>query len=166
MVNRPAIKWGKAIYACAEAMQIIAGVCLVFMMILTGFDIVGRAFGHPVPGTYEIVSALGGIVAGLAMPRTSWVRGHVTLDLLTERLSRRRRVVLSTITRLIGSSLFLLMGYSIVCIGLDLQRSQEVTPVLRLPTHLVAYGMGTAFLAVCAVLIVSMFRPDQGGNNE
>ena len=68
-------------------MEIVAGVALIGVMLLIGTDIIGRIFGYPVPGTYEIVSLTGGLIIGLALPATSRTKGHVSTDLLTGKLS-------------------------------------------------------------------------------
>ncbi len=49
-------------------------------------DVILREFKMPIVGTYEIVSLLGAIVIGFAIPQTSLERGHVLMDFLTERL--------------------------------------------------------------------------------
>jgi TRAP-type C4-dicarboxylate transport system permease small subunit len=63
-------------------MEVLAAGALIGVMLLIGADIIGRIFGHPVPGTYEIVSLAGGLVLGLALPATSRARGHVSTDFI------------------------------------------------------------------------------------
>ena len=75
-------------------MEIVAGIALIGVMLLIGSDIVGRIFGYPVPGTYEIVSLAGGLIVGLALPATSRTKGHVSTDFLLEKLSERSRLLL------------------------------------------------------------------------
>ena len=54
----------------------IAGASLVFLMLLTIADVVLRAFHRPIPGVYELVGFASALAIGLAMPLTSWRRGH------------------------------------------------------------------------------------------
>jgi len=48
------------------------GTSLTLMMLLTVSDVVGRAFGHPIMGTFEVVGFMLALVIGFAMPRSRW----------------------------------------------------------------------------------------------
>ena len=134
-------------------MEIGAGIVLIGVMLLVGFDIVGRIFGFPVPGTYEIVSLMGGLIVGLALPATSRTKGHVSTDFLLEKLSERSRLLLTISTRFIGIVLFLLAGWGMVMMGVRLRASGEVTAVLAFPFYYAAYGVGGAFFIQTLVLL-------------
>jgi TRAP-type C4-dicarboxylate transport system permease small subunit len=148
----------------STGMEIIAGVALVAVMLLTGCDIVGRAFGHPIPGTYEIVSFAGGLVIGMAMPVTSRARAHVIVDLVTAHVSERAGSVLHVITRVMGIALFLLMGYAIIKMAGQLRASGEVTPVLSLPFYLVAYAIAGACFIESLILTGDITRGGGGAH--
>jgi len=137
-------------------MEIFAGAALIGVMLLIVSDIVGRIFGHPIPGTYEIVSFAGGLVIGLAAPSTSRARGHVFTDLLLTRLSSKTRSLFVVMTRLIGIFVFALTGFSMIMMGIRLRDAGEVTAVLSLPFYYVAYILGGAFLIQVLVLISDM----------
>jgi len=142
---------------CSSWMEIVAGIALIGVMLLIGTDIVGRIFGCPVPGTYEIVSLAGGLIIGLALPATSRAKGHVSTDLLTGKLSEKARAFLAVMTRLVGIVVFLLAGYGMVMMGVRLKVSGEVTAVLALPFYYVAYAIGGAFLIQTLILFTEIF---------
>lgn len=133
-------------------METVAGLALVGVMLLIGADIVGRIFGFPIPGTYEIVSFAGGLVIGLAVPATSRAKGHVSTDLLLGALPQKSRSILAVITRMMSIAVFLIAGCSLILMGLRLKASGEVTAVLALPFYHVAYAMGGAFMIQSLVL--------------
>jgi TRAP-type C4-dicarboxylate transport system permease small subunit len=139
-------------------MEIAAGIALIGVMLLIGADIIGRIFGYPVPGTYEIVSLAGGLIVGLALPATSGAKGHVSTDLLMGKLSVRTRLFLTVMTRFIGIAVFLLAGWGMIMMGVRLRVSGEVTAVLALPFHYVAYAIGGAFLMQVLVLFSEIFE--------
>jgi len=139
-------------------LEVVSGIALMAIMILTGCDIVGRTFGRPIPGTYEIVSFAGGIVIGLALPVTTRIRGHVMVDLIVSRVSRRTRDFLHTLTRLMVIILFLLLSYAIIKMGINIRASGEVTPVLSLPFYFVAYAFAGACLINCLILVTDIMR--------
>lgn len=62
---------------CSKIMNIIAGIALTVMMLLTVADVLLRSGGHPLIGTYEIVALLMALVIGFAIPQVSLDRGHV-----------------------------------------------------------------------------------------
>jgi TRAP-type transport system small permease protein len=139
-------------------MEIVAGISLIGIMLLIGADIVGRIFGLPVPGTYEIVSLAGGLIIGLALPATSRAKGHVSADILTGKLSEKAKRILTVTTRLISIAIFLLAGYGMIMMGARLKVSGEVTAVLALPFYYVAYAVGGAFLIQVLVLFSEIFK--------
>ena len=56
-------------------LNVIAGVSLTFLMLLTITDVILRGFKRPVVGTYELVAFAGAVAIGFSMPLTSWLRG-------------------------------------------------------------------------------------------
>jgi TRAP-type C4-dicarboxylate transport system permease small subunit len=146
-------------------LAIIAGAALVGTLILTGCDIIGRTFGHPVPGTYEVVSFASVLVLGLAIPLTSRLKGHVYMDVVIDKVPPLAKRILKVITRLMGAALFLLMGYSIFKVGNSFRTGGEVTPVLSLPFYPIAYALGVAFFVECLFLAVDAIESG-GKTNE
>ncbi|MBN2321778.1 MAG: TRAP transporter small permease [Acidobacteria bacterium] len=134
-------------------MEIVAGTALIGVMVLIGSDIVGRLFGCPVPGTYEIVSLAGGLIIGLALPATSRAKGHVATDILLARLPEKSRLFLTVTTRLIGIILFLLAAYGMVSMGVRFKESGEVTAELSLSFYYVVYAIGGAFFVQTLILL-------------
>jgi len=145
-------------------LEMIAGIALISVMLLTGCDIVGRAFRMPILGTFELISFAGGLVIGLAVPVTSRMKQHVIVDILLERVSKQTRLILVVITRLMGVALFLILGYSLIKMGSHISASGEVTSVLNLPFYPVAYAMGGAFFVEALILVVDMVKAGGGKN--
>ena len=73
----------------SEVLYHVAGAAIVAMMLLTCADIVLRYFGHPVPGTYELVSFLAAIAVSFALAHTFAQGGHVAVTLFTDHMPRR-----------------------------------------------------------------------------
>jgi TRAP-type C4-dicarboxylate transport system permease small subunit len=137
----------------AKGLETISGVTLLCVVALTMADIVGRFFGKPVIGTYELVSAAGGLVVSFAMPISIMEKKHVVIDLIPERVSIHFKMGLHIVTRLIAATLFGLLAWSFMRMGEDLRSTREVSSILQLPLHPLAYGMGGAFLGVWLALI-------------
>jgi TRAP-type C4-dicarboxylate transport system permease small subunit len=58
-----------------KVLNIIGGTALTFMMFLTVADVLMRAGGYPILGTYEMVALSLAIVIGLVSPRSHWTGG-------------------------------------------------------------------------------------------
>lgn len=143
----------------------IAGVALVFMMLLTVVDVILRTFGRPITGTYEMVGFSGAVVIGFALPFTSWIRGHVYMEFLIQRFPKQVRDRMNLFTRVIGIILFALIAYNLMIVGIDLQKSGEVSPTLRFPFYPVVYGVGICFFIECLVLFCDILKI-RGGKYE
>ncbi len=124
------------------ATHVVAGLALVFMMGMTLIEVIGRAFGKPILGSYELISFTGGIVIGFGIPYTSWMRGHVYVDAIIGKFSQQRRDVVNVCTRCCGLMLFLFAGYNFISMGIDLYTTKEVSMTLKLPFYPIAWGIG------------------------
>lgn len=141
--------------------QVIAGVSLVAMMSLTVADVGLRSYGRPIVGSYEIVALMGSLVVGFSLPFTSWVRGHIYVDVLVQKLSRAARNAFHCATRILGMVFFSLIAWNLAKMGLDLQRSGEVSPTLQIPFYPIVFGVGISCLLQSLVLlgdIAKLFR--------
>jgi TRAP-type C4-dicarboxylate transport system permease small subunit len=141
----------------------VGGAALTFMMFLTVCDVLLRSFGHPIMGTFEIVSQSLAIVIGFGIPKVSVDRGHVYMEFLLDRISKKSRAVLNTFTRVICILLFVLIAYNLIRVGNEFRLSGEVTSTIRLPFFPLAYAVGVCcFLQVFVFLkdILTIWRPE------
>ncbi|HEX2967303.1 MAG TPA: TRAP transporter small permease subunit [Syntrophorhabdaceae bacterium] len=136
----------------SNVFEAIAGVALMAAMVLTGVDIAGRAFGHPVPGSFELVCICGAVLITFSMPGTSLARKHVVIDLF------KTGFTFHVLTRLLGIGILALIGYSLAKMAIRLHGSGETTAVLTLPTYPVVWAMSAAFFVTCLILIADIFR--------
>jgi TRAP-type C4-dicarboxylate transport system permease small subunit len=146
----------------SRSINIIAGIAITFIMALTVMDVILRSFRRPIVGTYELVAFSGAVVIGFAIPLTSWMRGHIYVDFFTAKLPKATRTFCNLLTRGMGIGLFLLIGWNLVKVGLDLQQSGEVSLTLQLPFYPVAYGVAVACFIQCLVLLADMIKIARG----
>ena len=55
----------------SKFLNIVGGITLVLMMLLTVTDVVLRFFGKPITGTYELMGYCGALVIGFALAQTT-----------------------------------------------------------------------------------------------
>jgi len=142
----------------SNLLNTIAGAAVTFMMLLTVADVVLRAGGHPIIGTFEVVSLLLALVIGFGIPQVSIDRGHVSMDFLMDKLSQTGRNVMNTFTRLLCVVLFAFIGVNLFNVGARFHASGEVSPTIMIPFYPVAYGVGVCCLLECCVFLFDIVR--------
>ena len=150
------IKW------ISRFLNVIAGISLTFLMLLTIADVILRGFKRPVVGTYELVAFAGAVVIGFSMPLTSWVRQHIYVDFLILKFSQKVRDIFNIATRCLVIALFLLIGWNMLKYGRDLQKSGEVSLTLQMPFYPIAYGVGICCFILCLVLVCDIIKIFKG----
>jgi TRAP-type C4-dicarboxylate transport system permease small subunit len=150
------------IHGISRFLNIIAGISLTFLMLLTVMDVILRSLKRPIVGTYELVAFAGAVVIGFSVPLTSWVRGHIYVDFFILRFSQKVRNVFNIATRCVVIVLFFLIGWNLIKYGMDLQKSGEVSLTLQMPFYPVAYGVGICCFVQCLVLICDIIKISGG----
>lgn len=157
-------KLNHALRSVSRILNIIAGTALTFMMLLTVADVLLRAGGHPIIGTYEISALCLGLVIAFGIPQVSLDRGHVYMEFLLARLGDRGKSMLATFTRLLCLTLFIFIGVNLLKVGAGFQASGEVTATIRLPIYPVAYGVAACCFLQCAVFLSEIVNLWSGGH--
>jgi TRAP-type C4-dicarboxylate transport system permease small subunit len=135
-----------------KGMDLVAATVLVLIMLLTSLDVVLRYLGYPIQGAYDLVTFGAAFVIGFALPRTSWDHGHITVDILVEKIPKKR-AILDVITRIMAISLFVLVGWNFMKLGASFFRTGEGTLTLGLPLYPIAYALGISAFIECLALL-------------
>jgi TRAP-type C4-dicarboxylate transport system permease small subunit len=148
----------KTLQLASKLLNIIAGVAVTVMMLMTVADVLLRAGRHPIIGTYEVVALLMGVVIGFGIPQVSLDRGHVYVEFLLQKFSERVKNVVNTLTRVLCMILFALIGVNLFSVGAAFRASGEVSPTIQLPFYPVAYAVAVCCLLECCVFIFDIVR--------
>ena len=155
----------KAVFKTSEVMQAISSIALTFIILLTTADVIMRAFGRPILGTYEIVAMCGGIVIGFVTPVTAWLRGHVFVDFVVKKFSPVAQEAINIVTRCAGIAMFTLVGVNVMKIGNTFRRAGEISNTLQLPLYPIAYAVGFSFFVLAITLACDIVKI-RGGQYE
>ena len=142
----------------SKILSTIGGAALTFMMCLTVADVLLRAWGRPILGTYEVVSLTLAIVIGFTIPKVSLDRGHVYMEIVLDKLSKRDRAIMNTFTRMLGLILFAIIGYNLFLIGNEFHASGEVSSTLKLPFFPISYFVGVCCFIECFVFMFDIVK--------
>ena len=146
----------RTIKRVASWMNVFAGIVVFIMMIATVTDIILRFFGSPIMGSYEMVSMMGAIVIGYALPKTTLERAHIFIDLLVNRAPQSARQKLFICTRILGIALFSALAWFLFLKGYGVYKAEEVSQVLQISHYPVAYALVFCCIAQCFVLIADV----------
>lgn len=141
--------------------NVLAGSSLVFMMCLTTADVIGRLFGKPIFGVYDLVGILGAVIYTAALPDTTANKGHVSVELFLIRLPPRVRTVIMVFTTCLSLTLFAFIAWQSRVVGIDLREAGKVTTDIELPFQYMLYFISLASFFVCIILakdLINLFR--------
>jgi len=142
----------------SKVMDVIGGVILTLMMLITVTDVMLRYFGKPITGTYELVFLAGVVVIGCAIPQTSWQGGHVNVDFVLDYLPGMLKKIIMVLTRLMGITFFFFLGWNLFVYGTMLYNKEEVSLTLHVPYYPVAYILGVCAFVECLVLLSGLIK--------
>ena len=136
----------------------IAGVFLVVMILLTCSNIFLRLVWAPVKGTFELMGYFGAIVTAFALGYTQLKKGHIAVDVLVNRFSKRTRRILNSINYFICIIFFAIAGWQIAKWATTLLRTGEVTETLRIVYYPFTYGVALGCFIICLVLLIDLLK--------
>jgi TRAP-type C4-dicarboxylate transport system permease small subunit len=142
----------------SRGLNVIGGLGLVFIVLITTSDVILRAFRLPILGTYEIVSFTGCVVVLFALPLTSWLHAHIYVDFVVEKFSPGVQKAINVSTRCLVIFLFILFAWNLMTYAADLQRIGEVSPTLKIPFYPVVYAAGVCCFVQCLVLVCDVVK--------
>jgi TRAP-type C4-dicarboxylate transport system permease small subunit len=148
----------KIVYGMDLSLQVVAGLGLAFMMVITIVDITMRLVGKPIIGAIELICFCGAIVVGFSLPYSSWMKAHVYVDFLEQKLSPRARLIMTAVTRLIGILLFLFISYNFILYGISLKQTGEVSPGLKLPFYPITFGLAVSCFMESLTLLTDLLK--------
>lgn len=152
--------YSKLVRALVMGLAAIGALAILAMMGVTCVDVVMRLFGTALRGSEDLVRVTGAMAAGCALPYTTAVKGHVAVEFFFQRLGRTGRVVVDTLMRLLGMSLF--TSFSWCCARLARQYHTplvEVYDTLPIPKAAVLYLLSFCCGVVVLVTLHNMLHP-------
>ncbi|TAK86650.1 MAG: TRAP transporter small permease [Betaproteobacteria bacterium] len=127
---------------------------VVFMIVLTGADVVGtKTMRLPVPGALDMMALAQLVAITLAAGMTLVERRHVSVEFFVQLLPKRLQLLIECAVELLSLALFLLLVWRLFQLGYFQQTGNETTPTIRIPLAPFAYLAALALVPVCLVLV-------------
>ena len=148
----------KIILWILDKMKIIGAACLVGMMLLTCVDVVGRAFGHPIFGSVEIVGFMATLAVVMAMPYTHQVQGHIGVEIVVRLFSEKTQTIIDICTGIVSLILFAVVTWRMTVYANTMKASGEVSMNLELPEHFVIYATAVCLLIFTLIIFQDLIN--------
>jgi TRAP-type C4-dicarboxylate transport system permease small subunit len=142
----------------------VAGFFIVAMIVLTCANIFLRLVWVPVSGTFELMGYFSAVAMAFALGFTQMKKGHVAVDIVVQRFSKRTQKALNSINALVCMVFFAFVAWQVAKYGINLSRTGEVTETLRIVYYpfafAVALGCGILSLVFLTDFLRSTFFPE------
>lgn len=140
-------------------MRKIAAISLMGMALVTGADVFMRGFFNtPIFGSEEIVSILGIICVGFALPYTHYQKSHIGVEVLVRKLSKRTRRAVELVTHTATLFLIAIVTWRMFLYAMSQAETGEVSMNLELPEYMVIYILAVGFLAYTVCLLADIVK--------
>ncbi len=147
-------------------MSVVAGVTLIFVMLLVVLDVTMRYFGHPITGIYDLVALGGAVIIGFTCPYAAKKRVHVFMEMIQQAHNPRVKKVFDVLTRLMAFGISLLIGWNLVLLGSSFHLKGEASLTIQIVYYPIAFGLAACFFIQTAVFAVQLLDAFTGGGNE
>jgi TRAP-type C4-dicarboxylate transport system permease small subunit len=143
------------IHPLSRFMSHVSSVILFLMMVLTILDVVLRKLAsESILGTVELTEFMLVILVFFALAQTEVLGGHVKVDLVMSRFSRRVQSMMDMATQFVCFILSLLITWSSLVYSEKMRLSEEVTQDLLIPIYPFIYFVALGCLVLSLTLLV------------
>lgn len=137
----------------AVAMGLVA--CLMF---LTAVDVIGRFFGRPIIGSYQISEIMQVWIICLSWPYAARVMAHVRVDMLVEKLPKRMQYTIDLVMHLIVLAIFVLISWQGYELVMRTRALGELIGIINIP--LAPFQIVVPLGALATILVLIAQLPD------
>jgi TRAP-type C4-dicarboxylate transport system permease small subunit len=128
------------------------------MMLLTTFDVIMRGtMNRPITGTIEGTQLMLLIAVALGLSYTQYKKGHISVELLVSRFSRRAKSINGIFVHLICLGIYALIAWQAIVGGWRQQIvGVTVSDVIKIPIHPFYYVLAFGSIILCLVYILDI----------
>jgi len=132
---------------------------LALMMFLTTADVILRYIFHkPIDGSLELTEFMMVVLVAFTLAYTAVNKGHITVDVVTERFRPRVRAVFNSINSLISLGVFVLIAWRSIAYAEMMRAGHDVSSSLAIPIYPFVYLVAVGSIIICLVFIYNFFE--------
>lgn len=133
-----------------------AGVCVITLLIT--LDIILRVFGHPILGSYELISIVMTIVVFASFAYGQREKRHIHVTMFIRRLPVTPRLIIFGVMSLFSTAVVGYVAYAAFAQAGTLVGSGGASGVLEIPLYPFYYIEGVAMVLFTLVLLVDAIK--------
>lgn len=136
---------------------------ILMMMTITCVDVIGaKVFKVPVPGALDIVMISQSLAVAFTISASLILGRHVEVEFFVPLLPKMLQNIVDIVINFLCLGLFIVICWHLFAYGYDMQTGNEVSPTIRIPLYIFAYGVAASCIPVCLVylhrLVLSIIR--------
>lgn len=129
-------------------------------MFMTTIGIVGRWFGLPINGVFDLTHFTVLIMTFLGLAYAGYHGAHVTIELLFQRLSPKMQRLLERFINLIGCGIFLVIAWRTYVQSILVREINETSQLLEIPYFPFYWLAAAGSLLFAWVMLLRVFVPE------
>ena len=142
-----------------EASGIVGVVILLAMMMMTVVDVILRYFfRRPIIGSLEISITLMVCIVFLGIAWCALNDGHISVDIITGKLSRRGRAFLNGFDNLLTFALALVIAWRSYLEAVSVKKMEVTSPLLGIPRYPFVFVTAFGFLLLFFAALILFIR--------
>ncbi len=134
----------------------MASCCLLVMVFVTVGEMALRVFGTPMAGIVEVVGWLAAAIIAFALGYTQLHKGHVAINLLTERISPRLQAILGGVINMISTALFTATAWYVFKYAGSLRAAGSLSETMKVIVYPWVYIVSLGCAGLALALFVDM----------
>jgi TRAP-type C4-dicarboxylate transport system permease small subunit len=149
----------KVVQFITVKMAWVAMVAILTCVAVVMTDVIRYQVVHePLPGTHEVVELIASVILSMGIAYLTFVRGHVAVGLLVDRLRPRVQAVYDLINALISLAFTIWLTQGIIEMATRNLRYGWVTGVLEIPRAPFMYLIAVSLALTCVVLVRDLIK--------
>jgi len=149
----------RAVRGVIEACGIIGVIILLAMMMMTVFDVILRYFfSRPIIGSMEISVVLMVCVVFLGIGWCALKDGHISVDIITGKLSKRSRALLNGFDNIVTLVLALVIAWRSFIEALSAKEMEVTSPILGIPRYPFVFVTSFGFFLLFSAALILFLK--------
>jgi len=149
----------KAVQLITEKMAWVSMAAVVGCVALVMSDVIRYNLIHePIPGTHELVELIASVILSTSIAYVTFVKGHVSVDILVDRLRPRTQAFFDLVNSIISLAFTAWLTVGVFIMAMRNHRYGWVTGVLQIPRAPFMFLIGMALGLTCLVLVMYLIR--------
>jgi len=149
----------KTLHAISAGLNRIGVAVLFLLMILTSADVFMRyLFNRPIKGTFELTELMMVVTVFFALAYTESKKGHVSVELVIERLPQRSQAVIDALTSLLSLIIISVIVWQGFLFAHETMLSGEHSAILGIPLFYFKALVPLGALVLCLEILISIIN--------